>query len=103
MFSRFFNVLPDSLIQKITRDNRRDKEEKETRKRDDTSSKTTSDESREVKRRCMDGEKAAERVIGLQIPIEFSEIMYTTDSHTAIPMTFFQNKHLRHIIDHAAT
>src|SRR5271155_4883357 len=25
MFSRFFNVLPDSLIQKITRENRRDR------------------------------------------------------------------------------
>src|SRR5271155_2395876 len=59
MFSRFFNVLPDSLIQKITRENRRDKEEKEKRKRDDTLSKTTLDECREVKRRCMDGDKAA--------------------------------------------
>src|SRR5271156_5150055 len=51
----------------------------------------------------MDGDKAAKRITGIQIPIEFSEIMYTTESHTAIPLTFFQNKHLRHIIDHAAT
>ena len=51
----------------------------------------------------MDGHKAVEQVIGVQIPIEFSEIMYTTDSYTALPMTFFQKKHLRHTIDHAAT
>src|SRR5271155_4577688 len=51
----------------------------------------------------MDGDKAAKRITGIQIPIDFSEIMYTTESHTAIPLTFFQNRHLRHIIDHAAT
>ena len=59
MFTRFLNVLPDSLIQRITRENRHEKEEKEKRRRDETL-KPSSDEFREVKRRCMDGNKAAE-------------------------------------------
>jgi len=102
MFTRFLNVLPDSLIQRITRENRHEKEEKEKRRRDKIS-KPSSDEFREVKRRCMDGNKAAERIIGSQSPIEFSEIMYTTDNHIALPLPFFQNKYLRHITDYGAT
>jgi hypothetical protein len=101
MFARFLAVLPDSLIQRITRENRREKEEKEKRKRDDTT-RSISDDLRDTKRRCMDGDKAANRIIGLQNPIEFSEIMYTTDNHIALPLPFFQNKHLRYIIDHGA-
>ena len=52
----------------------------------------------------MDGDKAVERVVGSQSPTEFSEIMYITqaDSHTALPLPFFQPKNLRYI-DHAAT
>jgi hypothetical protein len=102
MFARFLTVLPDSLIQRITRENHRDKEEREKRKRDDTP-RAISDDFRDVKRRCMDGDKAANRIIGLQNPIDFSEIMYTTDNHIALPLPFFQNKHLRYIIDHGAT
>jgi len=104
MFSKFISVLPNSLIQRITRENRHEREEREKRKRDD-SSKTNSDENltREAKRRCMDGDRAAERMVGIQNPIEFSEIMYTTDNHAALPLTFFRNKNLRYIIDHGAT
>ena len=102
MFARFLSVLPDSLIQRITRENRCEQEEKEKRKHDEVP-KLISDESRDVKRRCMDGDKAANRVIGSQNPIDFSEIMYTTDNHTALPLPFFQNKHLRYIIDYGAT
>ena len=29
--------------------------------------------------------------------------MYTTDTHIALPLPFFQNKHLRYIIDYGAT
>src|ERR1700678_3773046 len=96
MFSKFISVLPNSLIQRITRENRHEREEREKRKCDD-SSKTNSDENltREAKRRCMDGDRAAERMIGIQNPIEFSEIMYTTDSYAALPLTFFRNKNLR--------
>src|ERR1700678_3153988 len=51
----------------------------------------------------MDGDRASNRIIGLQNPIEFSEIMYASDNHIALPLPFFQNKHLRHIIDYGAT
>jgi hypothetical protein len=61
------------------------------------------DESREVKYRCMDGGKAAERIVSSQNPMEFSNILYTANNHTAPPLPFFQNKHLRHIIDYAPT
>ena len=57
MFSRFMAIMPDSLMQHITRENRRDREEKDKRKRDDTS-KSPSDDTRTVKRRCMDGDRA---------------------------------------------
>ena len=105
MFSRFIAVMPDLLIQRITRENRQEKEEKEKKekRRLDDNQKSSSDDSRVAKRRCMDGDKAAERVVGSQSPIEFSEIMYITDTHTALPLPFFQNKNLRYIIDHAAT
>jgi hypothetical protein len=51
----------------------------------------------------MDGDKAGNRIIGLQNPIDFSEIMYMTDNHIALPLPFFQNKNLRYIIDYGAT
>ena len=102
MFARFLSVLPDSLIQRITRENRHEKEEKEKRKRDEVP-RIISDESRDIKCRCMDSDRATNQIIGLQNPIDFSEIMYTTDNHTALPLPFFQNKHLRYIIDHGAT
>ena len=101
MFSQFLAVMPDLLIQRITRENRREKEEREKRKLDDNP-KSSSDDLRVAKRRCMDGDKAVERVVGSQSPIKFSDIMHITDSHTALPLPFFQNKNLRYIIDHAA-
>ena len=51
----------------------------------------------------MDGDKAGNRIIGLQNPINFSEIMYTTDNHIALPLPFFQDKNLHYIIDYGAT
>src|SRR5277367_1072366 len=51
MFARFLSVLPDSLIQRITCENRHEKEEKEKRKRDEVP-RPISDE---FKCRCMDG------------------------------------------------
>jgi hypothetical protein len=101
MFARLLSVIPDSLVHFITRELRRDKEEKEKRKRDEAS-KSASDESREIKRRCMDGDRASCRTIGSQNPIEFSDIMFATDNHIALPLPFFQNRHLRYIIDYGA-
>lgn len=91
-------LCPDILIQHIIPDNRRDREEKYKRKRDDFL-KPSLDESEALKCRCIDGDRAVE---WMSI-FEFSEIMYTTDSHTALPLPFFQNKNLGHIIDHVAT
>ena len=102
MLSRFLAVMPDLLIQRITRENRREKEGKDKRRHDDNP-KSPLDDLRVAKRRCMDGDKAVERVVGSQSPIEFSDTMYITDSHTALPLPFFQNKNLRYLIDHAAT
>ena len=58
MFARFLAVLPDSLIQRITHENRHEREEKEKRKCDDVL-RSISDEFRDTKCRCMDGDKAA--------------------------------------------
>ena len=51
----------------------------------------------------MDGSRAAERVIGSQRDIEFSDILFTTNAHVPIPLPFFRNANLRYIIDQAAT
>ena len=78
MFARFLAVLPDSLVQlRITHENRHEREEKEKRKHDNVP-RLISDESRDAKCRCMDGDKATSQIIGLQNPIDFSEIMYYT-------------------------
>ena len=68
MFARFLAVLPDSLIQRITRENRREKEEKEKRKRDDTP-RSISDDFKDAKRRCMDGDKAANESLDYKIQL----------------------------------
>jgi len=104
MFNKLLSILPTSLIQRINRETRHEKEEKEKRKRDDNSKSSSDDTpSREIKRRCMDGDRAAERIVGFQNPIDFSEIMYMTDNHTALPLPFFRNKNIRYIIDCGAT
>jgi hypothetical protein len=102
ILARFMNTVPDFLLLRITRENRADKEEREKRKLEELSS-LTSDISPEAKRRRMDGSKAAERVIGTQRDIEFSDILFTTNAHVPIPLPFFRNANLRYIIDQAAT
>jgi hypothetical protein len=78
------------------------KEEREKRRFDDSSSHP-SECSLDAKQCCMDGSKAAERIIGSQHDIEFSEILFTTNAHVPIPLPFFRNANLRYIIDQAAT
>ena len=102
ILARFLNVVPDSLLLRITREIRADKEEREKRKLDELNSSPT-DFSPESKRRRMDGSKAAERVIGSQRDIEFSDVLFTTNAHVPIPLPFFRNANLRYIIDQAAT
>jgi hypothetical protein len=102
ILARFLNVVPDYLLLLITRETRADKEEREKRKLDEPSSHTLLT-SQDAKRRRMDGNKAAERVIGSQRDIEFSDILFTTNAHVPIPLPFFRNGNLRYIIDQAAT
>lgn len=103
VYSRFLNIMPDFLLLRFARDSRREKEEKEKRKLEEQSNPAESVDGREVKRRCMDGDKATPHVVGAQRPIEFSDILFVTESHIAIPLPFFLNENLRHIIDQAAT
>ncbi|KAF8185417.1 hypothetical protein BJ912DRAFT_852729, partial [Pholiota molesta] len=104
VYSRFLNIMPDFLLLRFARDSRREKEEKEKRKLEEQSSKPAeSVDGREAKRRCMDGDKATPHVVGAQRPIEFSDILFVTESHIAIPLPFFLNENLRHIIDQVAT
>ena len=98
VLNRFLAVIPDSLLVRITRENRA---EKEKRKPDE--SNVSAEISQEVKRRRMDGNKAAERVVGTQRAVEFSEILFMTNIHVPIPLPFFRNENLRYLIDHAAT
>jgi hypothetical protein len=102
IMARFLNLVPDYLLLRITRETREEKEEREKRKLEELSS-NMSELSQEAKRRRMDGSKAAERVIGSQRDIEFSDILFTTNAHIPIPLPFFRNGNLRYIIDHAAT
>lgn len=102
IFARFSAIMPDFLLFRITRENRAEKEEKEKRKIDELAI-ACSDDLQESKRRRMDGTRAADRVIGTQRPIEFSEILFTTNVHVPVPITFFRNENLRYLIDHAAT
>ena len=100
VLARFSNLIPDFLLLRITREIRADKEEREKRKLDDSH---VSEFSLDAKRRRMDGSKAAERIIGSQRDIEFSDILFTTNAHVPIPLPFFRNENLRYIIDQAAT
>jgi hypothetical protein len=102
ILARFLNLVPDFLLLRITREIRSEKEEREKRKADDANSHM-SEFSQDAKRRRMDGSKAAERVIGSQREIEFSDILFTTNAHVPIPLPFFRNENLRYIIDQAAT
>ena len=102
IFGRFVNFIPDYLLLLITREIRADKEDREKRKTEDLNPHM-SELSQDAKRRRMDGSKAAERIIGFQREIEFSEILFTTNAHVPIPLPFFRNANLRYIIDQAAT
>ena len=102
IFARFMSVMPDFLLLRITRENRSDKEERDKRKLDEHSAHAP-DSSSEAKRRCMDGSRAADRIIGSQREIEFSDILFATNAHVPIPLPFFRNANLRYIIDQAAT
>jgi hypothetical protein len=50
----------------------------------------------------MDGNGAAECVVGTQQAIKFSKILFTTNVHVPIPLPFFCNKNLHYLIDHVA-
>jgi hypothetical protein len=102
ILARFSNFIPDFLLIHITREIRADKEEREKRKLDEVNSHAL-ELSLDAKRRRMDGSKAAERIIGSQRDIEFSNILFVTDAHVPIPLPFFRNENLRYIIDQAAT
>lgn len=102
ILARFSNFIPDFLLLRITREIRADKEEREKRKLEELNAHG-SEPSQEAKRRRMDGSKAAERIIGSQRDIEFSDILFTTNAHVPIPLPFFRNENLRYIIDQAAT
>jgi hypothetical protein len=102
IINRFMTVIPDYLLLRVTREIRADKEDREKRKLEEPTSQL-SDLSQDAKRRRMDGSKAAERVIGSQRDIEFSDILFTTNAHVPIPLPFFRNANLRYIIDQAAT
>jgi hypothetical protein len=102
ILARFMAVMPDFLLFRITREIRAEKEEKEKRKLDELAL-SSSDDFQEAKRRRMDGSRAAERIVGSQRSIEFSDILFTTNVHVPIPITFFRNENLRYMIDHAAT
>jgi hypothetical protein len=97
VLNRFLAVIPDFLLFCITRENRA---EKEKRKVDE--SNAIPENSQEGKRRCMDGNRAAEHVIGTQRAIEFSDILFTTNVYVPIPLPFFCNKNLCYLIDHVA-
>ena len=102
ILARFQNLFPDYLLLRITRKIRADKEERKKRKLDKLNSSPL-ESSLDAKWRRMDGSKAAERVIGSQRDIEFSDILFTTNAHVPIPLPFFRNANLRYIIDQAAT
>ena len=102
ILARFMAFVPDFLLLRITREMRADKEEREKRKLDDLNLHMSED-TLDAKRRRMDGSKAAERIVGSQRDIEFSDILFTTNLHVPIPLPFFRNENLRYIIDQAAT
>ena len=102
ILARFSAFIPDFLLLHITCKIRADKEEHEKRKLNELSSSML-EHSLEAKRHHMDGTKAAERIIGSQQDIDFSEILFTTNTHVPIPLPFFRNENLHYIIDQATT
>jgi hypothetical protein len=74
IFARLMAIMPDFLIFRITRENGADKEDREKRKLDELAI-SPSDDFFEAKRRRIDGSKVANRIIGSQRPIVFSEIL----------------------------
>ena len=98
VLNRFMAIIPDFLLFRINHENRT---EKDKCKPDEPN--TSAEISQESKRRHMDGKRAAERVVGTQRAIEFSEILFTTNVHVPIPLPFLRNENLRYLIDHAAT
>jgi hypothetical protein len=103
ILARFSNFPPDFLLLRITREIRAEKEERDKRRLDELNSHAT-EPSQVAKRRRMDGSsKAADRIIGSQRDIEFSDILFTTNAHVPIPLPFFRNENLHYIIDQAAT
>lgn len=102
ILARFTNFIPDFLLLCITRELWAEKEECEKRKLDKLIL-PQSESSLEAKQCCMDGSKVAERVIGSQHDIKFSDILFTTNAQVPIPLIFFRNANLCCIIDQATT
>ena len=69
----------------------------------DVTKKTSAEEARLAKRRCMDGSLQMPRVIGVPATIIFPQTLFDTENCVSIPLPFFLNKNLRYIIDKAAT
>ena len=88
ILARFTNFIPDFLLLRITHEIRTDKEEREKRKLDELHSHS-SEPTMDAKRRCMDGSKAAERVIGsqrdIEFPISFLQLMLMSLFFTFLP------------------
>jgi hypothetical protein len=98
ILSRFLAIIPDFLLFCITCENQAEKEKRKADK-----SNTTLKNSQEGKWCRINGNRAAEHIIGIQQAIEFSEILFTSNVHVPIPLPFFHNENLRYLIDHAAT
>jgi len=65
--------------------------------------KSSAEESRLAKRRCMDGTLQTPRVIGVPATIIFPQTLFDTENCVSVPLPFFLNKNLRYITDKAAT
>ena len=65
--------------------------------------KTSANEARLAKRRCMDGLLQTPRVIGVPAAIIFPQILFDTENCVSLPLPFFLNKNLCYIIDKVAT
>ncbi|PPQ75309.1 hypothetical protein CVT25_004776 [Psilocybe cyanescens] len=70
------------------------------RKADD---KSTSEEMRINKRRCMDGSLLVPRAKGCPTPLEHPQILYDTKAHIMTPISFYLNKNFQTITEEAAT
>jgi len=65
--------------------------------------KTSAEESRLAKRRCMSRTLQTPRVVGVPATIIFPQTLFDTENCVSIPLPFFLNKNLRYITDKAAT